>query len=146
MINVKVYSKDVFESTALVDDITVKNSPDYFICVNASGYIHSIPYFKDSHQNVLNCFFDDVDSDQVKFDVIFNVEFGAKACTPEQALEIKNFVDTIPDDCTLHIYCAKGKSRSTAIAKFVHEYKNNTESNITQYNLHVYNLLCSISK
>lgn len=146
MINVKVYSKDVFESTTLVNDITVKDSPDYFICVNSSGYIHSIPYFKDSHQNVLNCFFDDVNSDQAKFDVIFNIEFSAKACTQDQALEIKNFVDNIPDNSTLHIYCAKGKSRSTAIAKFVHEYKNKIDSDITQYNDHVYNLLCSISK
>ena len=72
------------------------------------------------------------------------MEYRAIACTVEQAREIKNFVDEIPSDAILHIYCTKGKSRSPAIAKYVTEYRNNTHFEIDHYNKHVYNLLCSI--
>lgn len=137
-INVKVYSKKDFEQT-IFNDNTVNQYPlDYFICINATGFVHSIPHFKIEHPNVLNCYFDDTEVDTVKFDTIFNISFDARACTVGQATEIKQFINRIPKDATLHIYCSKGKSRSTAVAKFA------GKDDIVNYNKHVYNLLCSI--
>jgi predicted protein tyrosine phosphatase len=72
------------------------------------------------------------------------MEFNARACTLEQAVEIKNFIDVVPDKSTLHIYCSKGKSRSTAVSKFVEEYKNNKTVEYENYNQHVYTILKSV--
>lgn len=138
MININVYSKEQFENANFYDD-NVDNFPnDYFICINATGYVHSVPHFKKDHPRVLNCYFDDTESDVTKFDNIFNVSFEAKALTEEQAIIIKNFINKVPQGSTLHIYCPKGKSRSTAVAKFA------GKEDIVTYNQHVYKLLCSI--
>lgn len=144
MLDIKLYSKELFKQVIEVTDDTVEQSSDYFICVNSTGHIHGIPYFNQPHINVLNCTFDDTDHDHTKFDNIFNVEFSAKACTPEQAETIVKFIDTIPDGSVVHIYCAKGKSRSPAIAKFISERRNNTDMETPSYNTHVYELLKNV--
>lgn len=144
MIDVKVYSKKNFEETEFTDINVSQSNTDFFICINATGHAHSIPHFKKSYSSVLNCYFDDVEYDHIKFDTIFNMEFNARACTLEQAVVIKNFIDAVPDESTLHIYCSKGKSRSPAIAKFVEEYKNNKTVDYENYNQHVYTILKSL--
>jgi predicted protein tyrosine phosphatase len=144
MIDVKVYSKKNFEETVFTDTNVGQLSDNFFICINATGHIHSIPHFTKSDPNILNCYFDDVDHDHVKFDTIFKMEFNARACTLEQAVEIKNFIDAVPDNAKLHIYCSKGKSRSPAVAKFVEEYKNNKTVEYENYNQHVYTILKSL--
>jgi predicted protein tyrosine phosphatase len=144
MIEIDVYSKTEFEATAFTDNNIDNLSNNFFICINATGHVHSSPHFVKEHDNVLNCYFDDVEHDQVKFDTVFNIEFNARACTLEQAAEIKNFVDAVPDESKLHIYCSKGKSRSPAVAKFVEEYKNNKTVDYENYNQHVYTILKSL--
>jgi predicted protein tyrosine phosphatase len=144
MIDVKVYSKKNFEEAGFTDNDADQLTNDFFICINATGYVHSTPHFTKSNPNILNCYFDDVEHDHVKFDTIFKMEFNARACTLEQAVEIKNFIDTVPDESTLHIYCSKGKSRSPAVAKFVEEYKNNKTVDYENYNQHVYTILKSL--
>jgi predicted protein tyrosine phosphatase len=133
-----VYSKNEFENTKFNDENLEQYPNDYFICINATGFVHSIPHFKKEHSQVLNCYFDDTEQDINKYDDIFKVTFEAKALTSSQATTIKHFINAIPSSATLHIYCPKGKSRSTAVAKFAGKADVNT------YNKHVYNLLCSI--
>jgi predicted protein tyrosine phosphatase len=85
-------------------------------------------------------FFDDTDTNRIK--VTGNLVYYAWACTNHQADLIRNFIDTIPQDATIHIYCAKGKSRSPAVAKFIEEYKNlNIDNDYYTYNTHIYHLL-----
>ena len=145
MIDVRIYSKEEFKDTGFTDDNVDQLSEDFFICINASGHIHSVPHFAESHSNVLNCYFDDVGFNHIKFDLIFKMEFNAKACTLDQAVEIKNFIDSLPNTCRLHIYCTKGKSRSPAVAKFVEEYKNNRFVDYENHNRHVYSVLKSLT-
>lgn len=146
-VNVRVYSLKEFTETAEFTDDNVEQFPlDYFICINASGFIHSTPYFKKDHATVLNLYFDDVDRDHTKFDIVFNMSFPAKACTVEQAESIVSFVNSIPDGATVHIYCTKGKSRSPAVAMYVEEVKNNNTIKFDTYNEYVFNLLKSYDK
>lgn len=128
------------------NDSNVDQYPnDYFICVHATGWIHGIPYFKQPHKNVLNLVFDDVEKDKKKWiHEYVPISYNAKACTIEQAIDLKKFIDNIPNSATVYVYCAKGKSRSPAIAKFIEEYRNNNEFIYDGYNAHVYNLLKSI--
>lgn len=141
MIEIKVYSKKDFEVAGFSDDNIDHHFTDYFICINATGYVDSIPHFKNSHGRLLNLYFDDVEFDHTKFDQEFNLSFDAKACNRQQATKIKEFLDSIIEKSTLHIYCTKGKSRSPAVAMFAEEYKNNRVGNFENYNQHVYNLL-----
>ena len=136
MIDIITYSKKEFEDTKFQDSNIDQYPNDYFICINSTGFVHSIPHFKEDHQRVLNCYFDDSETDTIKYDEIFKVSFEAKALTADQAKDIKNFISGLPGGSTLHIYCTKGKSRSTAVAKFA------GKENIENYNGHVYNLLC----
>lgn len=145
MIDVRIYSKEEFKDAGFTDNNVDQMSEDFFICINATGHIHSVPHFTESYPNVLNCYFDDVGFNQIKFDLIFKMEFNAKACTLDQAVEIKNFIDNLPSTCKLHIYCTKGKSRSPAVAKFVEEYKNNRFVDYENHNRHVYNILKSLT-
>lgn len=138
MNDVLVYSKNEFRLAGFNDDNLDQFPDDYFICVNATGFVDSIPHFKQSHPNVLNCYFDDTDRDTIKHDDDFDISYEAKALTENQAKEIKNFISSIPPNARLHVYCTKGKSRSPAIAKFA------GKTDIERYNTHVYNLLCSI--
>ena len=144
-IQVITYSLEDFTSMSMYNDGNVEDFvSDYFICVNATGNKHSIPYFKHSHYNVLNMYFDDVYIDCVKYygPTDSEYQFNAKACTNEQAKEMFDFISTLPTNIRLHIYCTKGKSRSVAIAKFCDEYLNKTVSTRTGHNGLVYDLLC----
>ncbi len=119
---------------------------EYFICVHSNGWVHSISHFDMPHNNVLDIKFDDVDSDGTKHVQWFGgtmKEITVKKLTVDQAKEIVEFIDKVPNDATLHIYCAKGKSRSTAIAKFVEEYRNNSTLDIS-HNQYVYTMLREI--
>jgi predicted protein tyrosine phosphatase len=143
MNEIKVYPQFEFcETTAFNDSNVEQFNHDFFICLNSSGNIHSIPHFKFEHYNVLNMYFDDTDVNRIK--VSGDIIYYAVACTVGQARTIKKFVDTIPDNSTVHIYCAKGKSRSPAVAKFINEYKGMNNLSYSTYNKHVYNLLWSI--
>lgn len=146
-INVKTYSRLQIAKETEFKDSTLKNFPnDFFICINATGMLHSIPHFKKEHPNVINLYFDDTEIDKEKW--LGPIKYTAKACTKEQALEIVNFVDEIPNDSTVHIYCTRGESRSPAIGIFIKEYRNK-ESNVEKsdyINYFLYNLLHTVSK
>lgn len=141
---VTVYPQFKFYATTQFNDDNVEGaSADYFICINSSGHIHSVPHFKLPHPNVLNMYFDDTDCDKIK--VSGDIIYYARVCTHEQATQIKQFVDAIPQQARVHVYCAKGKSRSTAVGKFVEDYKNlPTKTEYKTYNQFLYKLLCSI--
>lgn len=143
-INVTTYSLKDFASTVFNDMNVADFHNDYFICINASGNMHSIPYFHKEHHNVLNVYFDDVIEDTVKYYGPTDSEFpfNAKACTNKQAKDIYDFIKSIPNNSSLHIYCTKGKSRSVAVANFVNEYINKIEYSTKGHNTLVYNLLC----
>lgn len=139
--NLYVYNQDEFKLTTPFNDNNVElSSNDYFICLNSSGYIHSIPHFKQPHPNVINTYFDDTIENKIK--VSSGIVYYAIACTINQAKSIKEFIDKIPNNSSIHIYCAKGKSRSQAVKKFIEEYSGLKKSDYTSYNKHVYKLLC----
>lgn len=141
---VNVYPQFVFYKSSQFDDSNVEQfNSEYFICLNSTGNIYSIPHFKNNHFNVLNMYFDDTDVNRIK--VSGNIVYYAWACTQTQARTIRNFIEIIPENATVHIYCAQGKSRSPAVAKFIEEYKNlNTDNNYYTFNSHVYNLLRTV--
>jgi predicted protein tyrosine phosphatase len=140
---INVYPQFVFYKNSKFNDSNVEQfDSEYFICLNSTGHIHSTPHFKINHFNVLNTYFDDTDVNRIK--VSGNIVYYAWACTREQAITIKDFIKTIPDTANVHIYCAQGKSRSPAVAKFIKEYKSLTDENYPNYNKHVYNLLRTV--
>ena len=140
---INVYPQFVFYKNSKFNDSNVEQfNSEYFICLNSTGNIYSIPHFKNNHFNVLNMYFDDTDVNRIK--VSGNVIYHAWACTKLQAIAIKDFIKTIPDTANVHIYCAQGKSRSPAVAKFIKEYKSLTDGNYSNYNNHVYNLLRTV--
>jgi len=144
-IKVYVYSRQELVNSKFEDNNLETYPNDYFICINATGYIDSIPYFKNKNSRVLNLYFDDVEKDQKKYDEEFNLTFYAKACTEKQSSKIKEFIKNIPNNSSLHIHCTKGKSRSPAIAKYVTETRKvSNELSFSNFNKHVYNLLCQI--
>ena len=55
MIQVKRYSKNKFVHEMSIKKINDQNVDQYinefFICLNSSGWKHSIPYFKELHNN-----------------------------------------------------------------------------------------------
>lgn len=146
-VNVKTYSRLQIAKETEFKDSTLSNYPnDFFICINATGMLHSIPHFKKDHNNVINLYFDDTEVDKEKW--LGPIKYTAKACTKEQAQQIVEFVDNIPDGSTVHIYCTRGESRSPAIGFFIREYRNN-ELNVEKsddINYFLYNLLHTVSK
>lgn len=140
--NVKCYSrKDFFDKISVTDE-TVGTSRDYYICINATANIHSVGYFKQNHKNVLDLKFDDVDKDMLKtYGPEENYICYALACTEKQARQIVSFVEQIPEDAAVHIYCTKGQSRSVAVVNFIEKFFNKSSINIEGQNEHVFNLL-----
>jgi len=142
----QVYSRYGFEEVTTFTDQNLDEFPnEYFICIHATGWIHAIPYFKQPHKNVLNLVFDDVEKDRKKWiHEYVPITYNAIACTENQAILMKRFIDNIPDNSTVHVYCAKGQSRSPAVAAFIEEHRNKNQHSKFhnyKYNQHVYNLL-----
>lgn len=153
MIFTRRYSKNDFVrymSINKINDLSVKNFiKEYFICLNATGWKHSIPYFKESHDNVINLYFDDVENDGPKEIQWFNNTtkiIEAKAMTIDQAIELKKFINRIPDNSIVHIHCTKGLSRSAAVENFINETRNNHIVEQTEGNIRVYNLLKEVNE
>ena len=146
MLTIQVYSRYGFEEVTTFTDQNLDEFPnEYFICIHATGWIHAIPYFKQPHKNVLNLVFDDVEKDRKKWiHEYVPITYNAIACTENQAILMKRFIDNIPDNSTVHVYCAKGQSRSPAVAAFIEEHRNKNQHSKFhnyKYNQHVYNLL-----
>lgn len=151
MICIHRYSKDDFirqMSIGKINDQTVKNYlNNFFICLNSTGWKHSVPYFKEEHLNVINLYFDDVEQDGPKEIQWFNnttKTIHAKAITADQASELKKFIEIIPDSSILHIYCAKGQSRSAAVECYANEIRNAIILDLPSMNPRVYKLLKNI--
>lgn len=134
MVNVKTYAmKDVPE---------IKNN-EYLIGVHSNGWIHSKPLLEAS-SNILNMWFEDVEKTGLKAIQWYNNTqkiIHATACSDEQAKEIIEFIKKIPQGSTLHIYCAKGQSRSVAIANYVRKFLNSETIDEHGHNRHVFRLL-----
>jgi predicted protein tyrosine phosphatase len=148
-ITIYKYSRKELETQGFDDDNISSLTNNYFICIDATGGIHGIPHFKENHTNVLNIQFDDTEIDKWKSCPSLveggpDVAYFAKACTEDDAIKLKKFIDKIPNDATVHISCTKGKSRSAAVSNFIAEYKNNENKLFDQYNEFVYNLLIKV--
>lgn len=149
--NTKIYSQREFESIMQdrgIDDSTVWNLKDeYFIGINSNGWIHSIPYFKEQHLNVITLFFEDVIKDEwkvVPYPGVGSKTIYAIACTEEQVKQLKTFIDNVPNGSTIHIYCAQGKSRSVGISAYINHRFNGIQPVDFNFNKHLYNLLMHI--
>lgn len=127
-----------------ITDSNVSETGDFYICLNSTGWIHSIPYFKEEHYNVINLYFDDVESSGPKEIQWFNGEtrtIDAIAMNEEQADHLVKFISTIPVDATVYVYCAKGKSRSRAVEDFILSIETNINAISEGSNRHVYKIL-----
>lgn len=134
MVNVKTYA---------MKDISHLDLEDYVIGIHSNGWIHSKEIFPSSN-NVLNLWFEDVEKTGLKAIQWFNNTqrvIYATACSDNQAKQIIDFIRKIPDNATLHIYCAKGQSRSVAVANYIKKYINNETIDEGNHNKHVYRLL-----
>lgn len=123
-----------------IDDNNVDNMKDFFICINATGSLHSYPYFKREHNNVINLYFDDVEQTGPKTIPYYNnttITINAIAMSDNQAQSLVEFIDKIDEDSTIYIYCVKGSSRSGA----VEDYIKNKEGPSDHSNKHVFNML-----
>lgn len=88
----------------------------------------------DDGPNTITLVFDDVLEDGPKsLHPIAEGFFDAKAITKEQALELRRFIETIPENTVVNIHCVQGRSRSIAVAKFLLERYN--EGNSLVYRL-----------
>lgn len=135
MVKVKTYAmKDV---PKIPDD-------EYLIGIHSNGnWIHSKPIMP-SAENVFNVWFEDVEKTGLKAIRWYNNTqriIHAIACSDKQALEIIDFIRKIPNNSTLHIYCAKGQSRSIAVANYIRRYINKETIDDSGHNKHVYRLL-----
>jgi len=135
MINVKTYA---------MKDVHPIPSNEYLIGITSNGnWIHSNPVMKDAI-NVLNLKFEDVEKSGLKVIQWFNNTqriIYASICSVNQAKQIVDFIRKIPKNATLHVYCAKGQSRSVAVANYVRKYYNNEIIDDSSHNKHVYSLL-----
>ena len=135
MVNVKTY--------AMKDVQPIPNN-EYLIGIHSNGNgIHSKIIMKEA-PNVLNLKFEDVEKTGPKEIEWYNNTtriIHATACSNRQAKQIVDFIRKIPKNATLHVYCAKGQSRSVAVANYVRKYYNNEIIDDSSHNKHVYSLL-----
>lgn len=128
-----------------ITDATVEDNPNiFYICLNSSGWIHSIPYFTKDHPNVINLYFDDVEQSGPKEIQWFNGTtkvIDAIAMNNDQADQLAKFIYGIPKNSTIYMYCAKGISRSGAVEDFINSIETGVDSISTNSNKHVYNSL-----
>ena len=148
MIQINRHSKNDFVRQMSVRGINDQSVDQYnnefFICLNATGWKHAVPYFKESHNNVINLYFDDVEHDGPKEIQWFNnttKTIDAKAITTNQAKELKTFINAIPNNAVVHVHCTKGVSRSAAVDAYMNETRNNKILDVPGMNDRVYKLL-----
>lgn len=127
---VNVFSKKEFTTfmhLREINDKTVLDSNEYFLCIDSTGGPHSIPFFNKTHPNVLQMHFDDVFDDRTNWGEDIQDYYTAKAPTQSDILEMYYFIKGVPSEATINIYCTKGQSRSKAVGDFLKgtvEYKN----------------------
>jgi hypothetical protein len=132
--------KSLMKEKSISDENVFKTNA-FYICLNSTDWIHSIPYFKKDHHNVINLYFDDVEVSGPKEIPWFNNEtkiINAIAMDDEQSNKLARFISTIPVDSTVYIYCAKGKSRSRAVEDFINSVITGKDEISLGSNKHVY--------
>ena len=139
--NVTVYSMNNFSKSEYTDDTVDSYYQSRFICIHSNNWVHSLPHFDKPHNNVLNLSFDDVETDSVKTVQWFNNTTKTITARKMTANQAKQILDFVGDSNDIHVYCAKGKSRSMAVAKYLLDRKNLDSSHIVEYNRYVYNTL-----
>jgi predicted protein tyrosine phosphatase len=137
MINIAIYSKLEFISyinSLNINDETVEQINEYFISVLPTGGPKGVRIFQQDHHNVITLVFDDVLQDELKDKYPDGKGyFTARAFTVEQSRVLNSFIQSIDINKKINIHCVEGRSRSTAIARFILEKK--THVNHTVYNL-----------
>lgn len=114
---VKTYSRKTFQTLTYLTN-------EFYICLNSSGGEHSMPVFTEDQLNVINLWFDDVVQDEVKWGEAIQSWLVARVITEAQSNRLYNFIEQIPSNSTVNIYCSAGVSRSGAVATFLHEQYN----------------------
>lgn len=128
---IKVFSYDQMENYISSNGV---DSDEYYISILSTGGPYGIPIFKQS-PNIFTMSFDDVQHDCLKSKYPDGVGLRwAKAMTASQADDLCEFIRKIPDHSIINVHCARGHSRSKAIA-FAIENKPNTRYNLLVYNL-----------
>jgi len=114
---VNIYSRDEFIKKKY-------NLDEYYVCINSSGGPDSVSIMKFNSDKVKNYWFDDVEKDEYKWGEDVQQWFHAKAMTFDQSNDLYNFLDSIPQESVVNVYCSKGISRSGAVGEFLKREKN----------------------
>jgi len=128
--NVRVFSKTKFITLmhlSEINDRTVCDSNEYYLCIDSTGGPHSKPFFEKHHANVCQMYFDDVFSDKKNWGEDIQDYYYAKAPTESDIVHMYRFVNKVPREAAINIYCTKGKSRSRAVGDFIlgtHQFRN----------------------
>jgi hypothetical protein len=122
--NVTIYAKSEFINLAIsrnINDQTVEEFNEFFICIEPTGGPDSKDYFLSPHHNVLSLNFDDVTKDHKKWAPDFNMWFEAKTMRKEHADTLTNFIKRFTPNSHIHVYCTMGITRSKAVGDFIRE-------------------------
>lgn len=114
---VNVFSRKTFSKS-------LYNTLEYFICINSTGGEDSTSLLPMQATNVINLWFDDVEQDETKWGEEVKHWVHAQAISYSQANNLYSFLERIPEESTLNVYCSKGVSRSGAIAEFLKRERN----------------------
>ena len=147
-------SRTKFNKLMVDNHITPENvelkTDVFFISIN-NTYDIVEPYFKENKDNVKVMSFDDVDEDEVYFDLETKKKTLIKAMTENQAQELFDFINKNKDKKTCIVHCTMGVSRSGGISQFIADYlnvdKNQFKSDNPQIcpNNHVIRMLKKVS-
>lgn len=136
--------KKLMKSLEITDQTVESDLNKFYICLNSSGWIHSIPYFSKEHINVINLFFDDVETSgpkEIPWPGRTTKIIDAIAMNEEQADQLAKFISGISNESTVYIYCAKGTSRSGAVENYINSIQTGIDNVFEESNKHVYKLL-----
>ena len=141
--NVTTYSKIDF--LALEKPNTAN---EYYISILPTGGPYCEPIFLEDTNNIITMVFDETDNNSIiKYDPDIGDYHFVRCFTREQAIKMHEFLDKISNDSNVHIHCVFGYSRSTAIAKYLVDYKGaSSPSVLTGHNHTVYELLVNTMK
>jgi predicted protein tyrosine phosphatase len=119
-----VLSKVNFQNLLIYNNISDENVSDFknyaFICINDScGSYYHTPLFNSIHHNVINFFFDDVETN---FELSSNNNEETKLFTESDAKKTIEFLEHNKQIKALFIHCAGGTSRSGALGTFALDY------------------------
>ena len=107
---------------------SLKGIPHAFISIKTPSDDTNpmIPICPGSTLDILRLAFDDVDPKQ--YPEGFQFRSGVTPFNDTMASEVWDFIDNLPDDCTVYVHCDAGLSRSPGLAAGLSKILNNDDA------------------